>query len=50
MGDTNAYIILVYEFVRNWLLGRPKRRWEGDVNFGLREIGSEVRNVVVAGS
>lgn len=42
MGDTNAYMILVQEFVRNWTLGRQKRRWEGDVNIGLREIDSEV--------
>ena len=34
---------MVYEFVRNWPLGRPKRKWEGDVNIGLREMGSEVR-------
>lgn len=44
MGDTrHAYIFVALEFVGNWPLGRPRKRRKGDVNFCLREVGSEDR-------
>jgi hypothetical protein len=40
MGDVrNAYNILVGKPERKRLLGRPRRRWEGNIRMDLRGIG-----------
>jgi hypothetical protein len=42
MGEMrNAYNILVGEPEGRRRIGRPKRRWEGNIRIDLREIGWE---------
>jgi hypothetical protein len=36
----NAYKILIGNLKRT--LGKPRRRWEGNIRMDLRKIGSEV--------
>jgi hypothetical protein len=37
--NRNAYRILVGKQKAKRLLGRPKRKWENNIEMGLREIG-----------
>ena len=40
MGETRgAYRILVGKSERKKPLGRPRRRWEDNIKFGLQEVG-----------
>jgi hypothetical protein len=42
MGEKiGAYRVLVWTPEENRTLGRPKRRWEGNITMGLQEIGSK---------
>jgi hypothetical protein len=43
MGEMrNAHSILVGKSEGKRRLGKPRHRWEGDINMTLREIGREV--------
>jgi hypothetical protein len=43
MGEMrNAYNIFVVKHDGNRPLGRPRRRWEGNIRMDLREIGGRV--------
>jgi hypothetical protein len=35
----NVYKILIGKLERKKSLGRPRRRWEGNLRMGLKEIG-----------
>jgi hypothetical protein len=38
MGVRNAYMVLVERLERNRPLGRPRRRWEGNIKMDLQEV------------
>ena len=42
----NAFKILVGTHTGKRPLGRPRRRWEGDIRMDLKEIGTHTRNWV----
>ena len=48
MEEVSAFKILIGKSTEKRPLGRPRRKWEGNIRMDLREIGVNARNWVAS--